>query len=70
VQSLQTNNFVVEIKQRMGKIIAAYNTVQNIWRSKIYSTKTKVRIYESYFRTVLLYWAKNMKDRQDNRKHT
>jgi hypothetical protein len=54
-------NIVVEIKQRIGKANTAYNTLQNIWRSKIYSTKTKIRIYKSCVRTVLLYGAETWK---------
>jgi hypothetical protein len=32
------------IKQRLDKTNAAYNTLQNIWRSKIYSTNSKIGI--------------------------
>jgi hypothetical protein len=54
-------NIIVEIKQRIGKANTAYNTLQNIWRSKIYSTKTKIRIYKSGVRTVLLHGAETWK---------
>jgi hypothetical protein len=56
-----SSSFLVYTLPWFSFSIAAYNTLQNIWRSKIYSTKTKIRIYKSCVRTVLLYGAETWK---------
>ncbi|VDO58228.1 unnamed protein product [Schistosoma margrebowiei] len=47
----------VDVKARIGKARAAYLQMKDIWNSKQFSTNTKVRIFNSNFKTVLLYGA-------------
>ncbi|VDP53745.1 unnamed protein product [Schistosoma margrebowiei] len=44
-------------KARIGKARAAYLQLRNIWNSKQLSTNTKVRIFNTNVKTVLLYVA-------------
>ncbi|VDO58658.1 unnamed protein product [Schistosoma margrebowiei] len=46
-----------DVKARIGKARAAYRQVKNIWNSKQLSTNTKVRIFSTNVKTVLLYGA-------------
>ncbi|VDO71629.1 unnamed protein product [Schistosoma margrebowiei] len=43
-----------DVKARIGKARAAYLQLRNIWNSKQLSTNTKVRIFNTNFKTVLL----------------
>ncbi|VDO92673.1 unnamed protein product [Schistosoma margrebowiei] len=43
------------VKARIGKARAAYLQLRNIWNSKQLSTNTKVRIFNTNVKTVLLY---------------
>ncbi|CAH8544775.1 unnamed protein product [Schistosoma curassoni] len=43
------------VKTRIGKARAAYLQLRNIWNSKQLSTNTKVRIFNTNVKTVLLY---------------
>ncbi|VDO84773.1 unnamed protein product [Schistosoma margrebowiei] len=43
------------VKARIGKARAAYIQLKNIWNSKQLSTNTKVRIFNTNVKTVLLY---------------
>ncbi|VDP68292.1 unnamed protein product [Schistosoma curassoni] len=45
------------VKARIGKARAAYLQLRNIWNSKKLATKTKVRIFNTNVKTVLLYGA-------------
>ncbi|VDP03280.1 unnamed protein product [Schistosoma margrebowiei] len=45
------------VKVRIGKTRAAYLQLKNIWNSKQLSTNTKVRIFNTNVKTVLLYGA-------------
>ncbi|CAH8542131.1 unnamed protein product [Schistosoma haematobium] len=45
------------VKARIGKARAAYLQLKNIWNSKQLSTNTKVRIFNTNVKTVLLYGA-------------
>ncbi|VDO75495.1 unnamed protein product [Schistosoma margrebowiei] len=45
------------VKARIGKARAAYQQLRNIWNSKQLSTNTKVRIFNTNVKTVLLYGA-------------
>ncbi|VDO49368.1 unnamed protein product [Schistosoma margrebowiei] len=44
-----------DVKARVGKVRAAYLQLRNIWNSKQLSTNTKVRIFNTNVKTVLLY---------------
>ncbi|VDP30684.1 unnamed protein product [Schistosoma margrebowiei] len=46
-----------DVKTRIGKARAAYLQLRNIWNSKQLSTNTKVRIFNTNVKTVLLYGA-------------
>ncbi|VDO56161.1 unnamed protein product [Schistosoma margrebowiei] len=46
-----------DLKARIGKARAAYLQLRNIWNSKQLSTNTKVRIFNTNVKTVLLYGA-------------
>ncbi|VDO89372.1 unnamed protein product [Schistosoma margrebowiei] len=46
-----------DVKARMSKMRAAYLQLKNIWNSKRLSTNTKVRIFNTNVKTVLLYGA-------------
>ncbi|VDP71868.1 unnamed protein product [Schistosoma mattheei] len=46
-----------DMKARIGKTRAAYLQLRNIWNSKQLSTNTKVRIFNTNIKTVLLYGA-------------
>ncbi|VDP60781.1 unnamed protein product [Schistosoma curassoni] len=47
----------VDVKARIGKARTAYLQLRNIWNSKQLSTNTKVRIFSTNVKTVLLYGA-------------
>ncbi|VDO97020.1 unnamed protein product [Schistosoma margrebowiei] len=46
-----------DVKARIGKARAAYLQLRNVWNSKQLSTNTKVRIFNTNVKTVLLYGA-------------
>ncbi|VDP47093.1 unnamed protein product [Schistosoma margrebowiei] len=46
-----------DVKARIGKARAAYLQLRNIWKSKQLSTNTKIRIFNTNVKTVLLYGA-------------
>ncbi|KAH1187851.1 hypothetical protein KIL84_020600 [Mauremys mutica] len=58
-------NIQKEISTRIGLAANAFYRLQNIWRSNILQMKTKVEIYRSNVRSVLLYaaetWRTNKK---------
>ncbi|VDP68073.1 unnamed protein product [Schistosoma curassoni] len=47
-----------DVKARIGKARAAYLQLRNIWNSKQQSNNTKVRIFNTNVKTVLLYGRK------------
>ncbi|VDP26404.1 unnamed protein product [Schistosoma margrebowiei] len=47
-----------DVKAWIGKAKAAYLQLKNIWNSEQLSTNTKVRIFNTNVKTVLLYGAK------------
>ena len=49
------NSAQKDIKARLNKARCAFSRLKNIWKSKQYSLKTKVRIYNSNVKSVLLY---------------
>ncbi|VDP77462.1 unnamed protein product [Schistosoma mattheei] len=46
-----------DVKAQSGKARAAYLQMRNIWNSKQLSTNTKVKVFNTYVKTVLLYGA-------------
>ncbi|VDP20717.1 unnamed protein product [Schistosoma margrebowiei] len=46
-----------DVKVPIGKVRAAYLQLRNVWNSKQLSTNTKVRIFNTNVKTVLLYGA-------------
>ena len=44
-----------DIKARLGKARCAFAKLQNIWKSNQYTTKTKIRLYNSVVKSILLY---------------
>ena len=50
-------DIMTEIKIRIGKAASAFNNLNNIWKSRKISRTTKMKLYRSNVRTVLLYGA-------------
>ena len=46
-----------DVRARIGKARAAYLQLKNIWSSKVVSTRTKIRLFNSNIKPVLLYGA-------------
>ena len=44
-----------DIKARLGKARCTFAKLQNIWKSNQYTTKTKIRLYNSNVKSILLY---------------
>ena len=44
-----------DIKARLNKARGSFSRLRNIWRSKQYSLKTKLKLYNSNVKSVLLY---------------
>ena len=44
-----------DIKARLRKAQGAFIRLRSIWKSKQYSLKSKIRLYNSYVKSVLLY---------------
>jgi len=59
------SNIEKEISTRIGLAAQAFNRLRNVWKSTSLQTKTKLRIYNSNVRSVLLYasetWRMNKK---------
>ncbi|VDP48333.1 unnamed protein product [Schistosoma margrebowiei] len=53
-----------DVKARIGKARAAYLQLSNIWNSKQLSTNTKIRIFNTNVKTVLLYEAETWRTTQ------
>jgi endonuclease/exonuclease/phosphatase family metal-dependent hydrolase len=51
-----------EIKTRIGKAAAAFNTLHKVWKNANISLKTKIRLLNSNVLTVLLYGCETWKD--------
>ena len=54
-------NTEAEIKTRINKARGAFAALKNIWKTKIISKKTKIRIFKSNVLSVLLYAAESWK---------
>ena len=57
-------HLLVEIKSRIAKATSAFHKLHGIWKSRIYSIKTKTRLYKTCVRSVLLYGAETWKTDQ------
>ena len=59
------SNIEKEVSTRIGMAAQAFNRLQNVWKSSILTTRTKLKIYRSNVRSVLLYasetWRTNKK---------
>ena len=53
-----------EISARIGQAANSFNKLQNIWRSTILSKSTKIKIYKSNVRSVLLYASETWRTNQ------
>ncbi|CAH8547321.1 unnamed protein product [Schistosoma margrebowiei] len=53
-----------DVKARIGKARAAYLQPKNIWNSEQLSTNTKVRIFNTNVKTVLLYGAETWRTKK------
>ncbi|VDP35370.1 unnamed protein product [Schistosoma margrebowiei] len=51
----------VDVKARIGKARTAYLQLKNIWNSKQLATNTKVRIFNTNVKTVLLHGVETWK---------
>ena len=51
------SNIEKEVSTRIGLAAQAFNRLQNIWKSSTLTARTKLKIYRSNVRTVLLYGA-------------
>ena len=54
-------NTEAEIKTRINKARGAFAALKNIWKTKIISKKTKIRVFKSNVLSVLLYAAESWK---------
>ena len=52
-------NTEAEIKTRINKTRGAFAVLKNIWKTKMISKKTKIRIYMSNILIILLYAAES-----------
>ena len=50
-----------DVKSRIGKASYAFNNLTNVWKSKRITTKTKLRLFNSNVKAVLLYGAETWK---------
>ena len=50
-----------DIKTRIGKARSAFFTLKPVWRSKVISQSTKLRIFNSNVKTVLFYGCETWK---------
>ena len=57
-----------DIRIRIGKARAAFHQLRSVWRSTILSTKTKLRIFNSIVKPVLLYGAETWRTTVANTK--
>jgi hypothetical protein len=57
-----------DVKTRIQKARAAFATLKNIWSSRVIRNKTKVRIFNSNVKAVLLYGAESWRTTKTNTK--
>ena len=53
-----------DIKSRIGKARTAFRMLRNVWTSKVISRRTKIRIFNSNIKSVLLYGAETWRTTQ------
>ena len=46
-----------DVKTRIGKARASFRALKNIWRSNLITSRTKIRLFNSNIKSVLLYGA-------------
>jgi len=46
-----------DVRARIGKVRAAFQQLKNVWRSSLLGTSTKIRIFNTIMKPVLLYGA-------------
>ena len=52
-----TGGTIADVKARIGKAKAAFQRLKNVWRSSLFGTSTKIRIFNTILKPVLLYGA-------------
>ena len=52
-----TGGAEADIRARIGKARAAFQQLKNVWRSSLLGTSTKIRIFNTIVKPVLLYGA-------------
>ena len=55
-----------DISARINKARNSYYSLRNIWKSNVYSLKTKVRLYNSNVISVLLYGCQSWRDNKND----
>ncbi|VDP40853.1 unnamed protein product [Schistosoma mattheei] len=55
-----------DVKSRIGKARVAYLQLKSIWNSKQLSTNTRVRIFSTNIKTVLLYGGGNLENYENH----
>ena len=60
-----TGNVKKEIMIRIGKATSAFKSLNKIWNCKLYSIKTKLRIFNSNVVSILTYASESWKMTKD-----
>ena len=59
----ETGGTMADTKVRIGKARSAFNNLQKVWKDRSITTKTKIRLFNSNVKSVLLYgcetWSPN-----------
>lgn len=55
-----------DVKTRIGKARAALIALKNIWRSNLIASRTKIRLFNSNVKSVLLYGAEPVENNKDH----
>jgi hypothetical protein len=64
----RTGSSEKEVQSRIGQASGAFNRLKPVWRSKKYSTKLKLRLFNSNVLSTLLYNSENWKLNQQQEK--
>ena len=54
-----------EVRSRIGKALAAFNQLKNVWNSTGYTRKTKLQLFNGFVMAVLLYCCESWKGMRD-----
>ena len=60
------DDIMEEVNIRIGKAAGAFKNLRNIWKSMKISRRTKIRLYISNVRSVLLYRAETYRQIESN----